>query len=205
MAATATPPQPTPELRPGIGELVLDDVFSDPDAWTLYPGSGRAAFGKNELTFTMLEKRTYVSAERSQPILADFYLEISANPVLCRGLDEYGLLLRQNAAGDAYRFSLSCDGQARLDRIGGGSAFSLIPWSYSPAIPPGGPSISRLGVWMKGKELRFFVNENFIFSISDPVLTNGRFGLFARSASDEPLTVNFFGLRMYLLEGIPTP
>ena len=203
--ATPPPPEPTPELRPGIGDLILDDIFEQPEAWSLFPGSGRAAFGVNELTFTMITRRTYVSAERKQPFLEDFYLEISANPVLCRGADEYGLLLRQSAAGEAYRFSLSCSGQARLDRIGGGTAVSLVPWTYSPAIPPGGPSMSRLGVWMKNSELRFFVNDSFVFNVTDPMLTNGRFGLFARSAFDEPLTVNFSGLRVYQLIENPTP
>lgn len=200
VSPTIPPPEPTADLRTGIGELILDDVFDDSTEWKLRPGSGRAAFGQNELTFTMMAKRTYVSAERERPNLDDFYLEINANPVLCRGLDEYGLLLRQTDAGEAYRFSLSCDGQARLDRIGGGSAASLVQWTYSPAVPPGGPSISRLGVWAKDSELRFFVNDHFVFSFADPNLISGRLGMFARSASDELLTVNFSGLRVYRLE-----
>jgi hypothetical protein len=61
----------------------------------------------------------------------------------------------------------------------------------SGAVPPGAPSISRLAVWVKGKEMRFFVNEEYQFTVSDPMLPEGTIGVFARSAGDNAVTINY--------------
>jgi len=124
-------------------------------------------------------------------VLRDFYLEITASPSLCRDADEYGLLLRASSLRDFYRFSLSCDGQVRLDRLVNGTASSPQPWTLSGAFPPGAPSISRLAIWAKEKEMRFFVNEEYQFTVSDPMLPSGSIGVFARSAGDNAVTINF--------------
>lgn len=204
--ATATPTAfptltslpPTPEMRPGIGEIILQDDFSEADIWALADKDGATArLGKNELTITVTKKRIYQFSLRQEPQLTNFYLEITANPSLCRGLDEYGLLIRAASSNDYYRFSLSCDAQARLDRIYGGQASSPQPWILSGAVPPGGPSTSRLGVWAVGSEMRFFVNEEYLFSVVDGLLTGGTIGVFARSASDEAMTVNFQDLTVW--------
>jgi hypothetical protein len=115
---------------------------------------------------------------------------------MCRGEDEYGLLLRASE-DNFYRFSLACNGQARLDRFYNGQASSPQGWEWSPAIPPGAPSISQLAVRARGKEMRFYVNDQYLFTVNDGTLPNGSLGLFARAASDTPVTVNFSDLKVY--------
>ena len=61
----------------------------------------------------------------------------------------------------------------------------------SGAYPPGAPNIIRLGAWAVGSEMRFFVNDQYQFTIKDPLLLGGYVGVFARSKSDFALTVNF--------------
>jgi hypothetical protein len=201
---TPLPQTPTPDQRPGIAELILEDDFSKEEAWSQDTSSqGSAAVGGGVLSLVLHETRTYVTSIRSEPVLGDFYLEITANPVLCRGLDEYGLLLRLASAADTYRFSVSCDGQARLDRIIQGQASSPVPWMLSGALPPGAPSVSRLAVWASGRELRFFANDQFLFSVRDPLLTAGLIGVFARSAGNQDVTVNFDDLLIYSLSQPP--
>ncbi len=39
--------------------------------------------------------------------------------------------------------------------------------------------------------MRFFANGAYVFSVSDPVFTEGRIGVFARASGDNPVTVNF--------------
>lgn len=186
---------PTPDLKTGVGEVVLRDDFSSGEAWSLGRTSqGSAALGKHELTIAIAEPGVYISSVREQPVLDDFYLEITASPTLCRGTDEYGLLLRASSSRDFYRFSLSCDGQVRLDRLVSGAAASPQPWTLSGSVPPGAPSISRLAVWAKGKEMRFFVNDEYQFTINDPMLTEGSLGVFARSDGDTAVTVSFSDL-----------
>lgn len=194
---------PTEDLRPGIGELLFQDDFSDPTAWSLStsPG-GSVALGLNELTIAIGAEDTYLYSLRKDWLLSDFYLELTASPSMCRELDEYGLLLRVSPELDFYRFSLSCNGQVRLDRIYRGAASSPQPWVLSGAVPPGAPSTVRLGVWAVGSELRFFVNDRYQFTVRDPMLLSGGVGVFARSTVDWPVTVNFSDLAVYSLDPI---
>ena len=186
---------PTPNLLEGIGEILLEDDFSTADKWILSSQpDGGVALSKNELTIVIKQNKAYFSSIREEPVLSDFYLEISASPNLCKGTDEYGLLLRVTDSGDYYRFSLSCDSQVRLDRVIGSTASSPQPWLLSGDVPPGAPSISRLGVRAEGSEMRFFVNGQHQFTVVDPLLPTGRIGVFARSTGANAVTINFSNL-----------
>jgi hypothetical protein len=199
-----TTPFPTPLITPTMaasplaGELILEDDFSDPTQWTLgQTASTSVALGVAELTLALDHPGAYLYTLRQGTDLADFYLEISASPSLCRGPDEYGLLLRVSPSNDFYRFSLTCDGQLRLDKYYQGKASSPQPLMYSGAVPPGAPSSSRLGVWASGKEMRFYVNGEYQFTVNDPSLTSGGLGVFIRSNGENALTVSFSDLQVY--------
>jgi hypothetical protein len=191
-------PTATVEMQPGIGEIIFEDDFSSSGAWQLGTNTkGTIALGVDELTIAVVEPRAYLSSIRNEPTVGDFYAEITASPSLCAGLDEYGLLFRVRSQGDFYRFSLSCDGQIRLDRVVSGTGGSPQPWLISASVPRGAPSISRLGVWAVGKELRFFVNDEFQFAVSDSYHGSGLLGVFARSAGENAITVSFSDLKAY--------
>ena len=201
--ATSTPfptpiVTPTEDMRPKTGRILLEDNFTVEDEWTLTKSqSGSVAYGKSELTIAIGETNAYLFSIREEPILTDFYLEITAAPSMCRGLDEYGVLFRVSPNIDYYRFSLSCNGQVRLDRVIGGQASSPQPWLLSGAVPPGAPSSSHISIAAVGSNLDFFVNGQYQFSIKDPLLDSGGVGVFARSANKMAVTVNFSDLVVY--------
>ncbi len=198
---TSTPLPPTPELRPGRGEIIFQDDFSTASGWALsQTANGSVALGKNKLTIAISTPKTYLASIRSQPVFSDFYAEITASPNLCRGADEYGLLIRAASEQDYYRFSISCDGQTRLDRVYHGQASSPQPWILGSRIPVGSPSTSRLAVWAVGSEMRFFINNEYQFTVRDPLLTSGGLGVFARSAGDTAETINFSNLVVRVTE-----
>jgi hypothetical protein len=189
---------PTEDMRPNIGKLLLEDDFSIQNSWTLMQSQiGSIALGKDELTIAIGESNAYLFTVREEPTFSDFYLEITAAPNLCRDLDEYGVLFRVSPTNAYYRFSLSCNGQVRLDRDYGGQVSSPQPWMPSGSVPPGAPSSSRLGISAVGTEMRFFINGQYQFSIKDPLLTNGGVGVFARSTKAMAVTVNFSDLVIY--------
>ncbi|MBN2147085.1 MAG: hypothetical protein JW726_06835 [Anaerolineales bacterium] len=201
---TPLPPEPTPDLRPGIGDILLRDDFTDPATWTaITEAGGSVAFGKAELTIATEGGEMYLFGIREQPDFGDYYLEITASVSFCSEKDEYGLLLRVSPELEAYRFSLSCDGYVRMDRLYRGQASSPIPWTLSGAVAAGAPNRARLSVWAVGPEMRFFVNDIYQFTVRDPLLISGGVGVFARSANDMPLTVNFTDLVIYEISGIP--
>ncbi len=189
---------PTLDLAVPYGELIFSDDFSNPETWTLNRGSSEsAAIANNELTLALSKSGDYVYSVRVEPELRDFRLEITVNPSICRGGDEYGLLLRFVDPDNFYRFALTCDGQARVDRVYKGHPSSPQPLSLFGSIPPGAPSSSRLVVSANGREMRFFINGEFLFSISDPTLPIGLIGVFIHSNEENAVTVNFADLEVY--------
>lgn len=192
---------PTPEFRTDVGEVIFDDDFSEPGLWTLGQSStGNINLGINELTIAIAEPNAYVFSIRQEPILEDFYIEITTSTTLCRDEDQYGILLRTSSPGDFYRYAVSCDGRVRLDRIVQGTATSPQPWINSGSIPPGAPITARLGVWVRGNDMHFFINDQHQFSVSDPLLLSGNLGLFARSMGETAVTVNFSDLVVRKIE-----
>lgn len=207
------PPQvvPTPDQRPGIGSVIFHDPFTDPQGWqTFRTAMGSAAYGKNELTLAVAKPRGFLASLRQQPELSDFYLEMTASPSLCRGADYYGLMFRASSTLDGYRFVIACNGMIRLERMRDGTVTLLQNWIPSGQVPPGSPLVLRLGVWVVGKEMRFFINDYFQFAASDQTLRSGKLGVFARSVGDSPLTVSFSELVIHAVEpsansAAPTP
>jgi hypothetical protein len=186
------PVTPTLELRPEQGELLFSDDFQDGSDWVLgQTATTSIAVGNHALTLALDQPDGYIYTLRNSPLLGDFYLEVTASPTLCRAADEYGLLLRVSENLDFLRFSLSCDGYVRLDKYFGGKASSPIPKSMSGAVPPGAPSSSRLAVWAKGKEMRFYINDQYQFTIRDGTLLRGSLGFFIRSGGENAVTVSF--------------
>lgn len=196
-----TAPFPTPLITPTVavqtptGNILFRDRFDDPTAWSLGASdTSSAALSDQALTLALNQPGGYIFSLRKEPILSDFYLEITASPSICQGSDEYGVLFRVSPALEFYRFSLSCDGYLRLDRFINGHASSPYPRTISGAVPPGAPSLSRIAISVEGKEMIFFVNDLYQFTVSDPTLTSGTLGVFARSGGENAVTVSFSDL-----------
>jgi len=188
---------PTPDMRPGLGDVTLEDDFNPDSPWTLFRvESGSAAIGINELTIAVVKPRVVLSSYYQRALPQDFYLEITINASLCRGEDMYGLLLRASEIQKGYRFIANCNGQVRFDWNRSGTIIPLRDWAASGQVPPGSPVEYRLGIWNHGNEMRFFINDFYQFSVEKLTVPDGMLGIFARSAADTPLTVNFSQLRL---------
>ncbi len=186
---------PTVDQLPPTGDLIFSDDFNDPDEWLLGQTSTTSiALGNQALTLALNQPSGYLYTLRKSPILSDFYLEVTASPSLCRGDDEYGLLLRVSPSAEFYRFSLSCEGSIRLDKYYNGKASSPQAKTPSGSVPRGAPSSSLISAWVKGKEMQFYVNNEYQFTVRDPSLQEGSLGFFVRSAGDTALTVSFTNL-----------
>ena len=186
----------TPEQKPGIGAITLTDNFSSPDLWTVASSNeGSAAISDDHLTLAV-GPGVYIVSLRKELILNDFYAELTASPSLCRGEDEYGLLVRASAVA-YYRLVLICNGTLRLDRVSGNSRQILQPAVSSSDVPTGAPAEVRMGVWAVGSDLRFFLNGRYQFSMNDRNYPSGTIGAFAHSVADTPVAVTFSNLTVY--------
>ncbi len=178
-------PTPTPSL--GLAEVLLEDDFSQSGAMNVFKNAaGSAAYGKNEFTLAVAAEKGYLVSLRSQPELGDFYLEVTANPSLCRENDSYGLLLRAANEWSYYRWVITCGGQTRLERVKDGYAVLIQDWLISPQIRLGPGVDLRLAVWMYGGQMRFYIDGVEQFSARDPLFASGRVGFYARAAGEPP-------------------
>ena len=194
-------PSPTPELLTGVGALIFSDDFGPTASWTLLEAANRSiALGNNQLTLVLAQPKGYLFSIQEEALFSNFYAEITADSSLCSGFDQYGLLVRYQSPSNFYRFALSCNGQVRLDRILNGVASSPHPWMISASVPSAAPGTSRLGVWAYGKEMRFFINGQYQFTVRDPSFPSGALGVFVRSAGETAVTVSFSDLAVYRVE-----
>jgi hypothetical protein len=206
-SATPTPragstPLPTAEMRPGLGDILVEDDFSDPTLWNLATSNqGSAGIENNRLTLAV-QSGVYLLSLRQEVIPNNYYAEITAKPSLCRGEDNYGLLIRADSAS-YYRFVIACNGTVRAERLLNGNRLPLQAPLPSADAPPGAPGEVRIGVWAFGRDIRFFLNGRFQFNISEPAFPSGTIGVFVRSAGNTAVVVSFSDLVIQSLEYSP--
>jgi hypothetical protein len=191
----------TPEMLTDIGNVILEDTFTDEAQWALFRRpSGTAALGNDELTLAISAPRTYISSQRQGTVLSAYFLEITASPNLCREGDSYGVLVRIQSETDYARLVLNCSGFLRFERVHNNEVVVLQDWTASGQVRPGAPIEYRLGIWSAGEELRIFVNGAFQFSTQENTLLNGGVGVFARSAGETAVSVSFSELSVRALD-----
>lgn len=211
--ATATStPEPTREIERATptpasqtGTVLLQDRFLSNAGWTLpFTSNGRVIIGSNELTINVFEPLAYLYATRQEPNLRDFYLEATLYAGLCSGKDEYGVLFRASPPSAYYRFGITCNGQVSLDRVYGGTASSPQPWVRTASVPSGAFTSSRVGITARGDTFQVYINDEFQFEASDPMLTGGLVGFYAKSAGQTAMTISVSDFVVYALPAVET-
>jgi hypothetical protein len=198
----------TPEQRPGLGQLLFTDSFDQPALWNISQGSyAGASVTRNRLILSISGPGPLsMTSLRSQPLLGDFYAEATVRLSLCGGKDQFGMLFRTSPGENYYRFTVRCDGQARLERSLSGSVAPLLDWQPSSDAPLSAPAEIKLGLWAVGSELRFFLNDHYQFTVLDPVLHTGALGFFVYASGASPVTASFADLMVYSVSYTsPTP
>lgn len=189
---------PTPDLRTGIGSIIIEDQFEEPENWVLTSAqNGSATIANNHLTMVLTLANQYAYATYKNLFIFNFYGEITAQPNLCGDQDEYGIIIRVKDLTDYYRLAVTCDGMVSVIRLVNGSLFSVIPSRPANFQQTGPPSSVKIGVWAHGNEIRFFINDQFLFSVQDLVTRSGTFGAFIHSVGNSALSVNFSDLRLW--------
>jgi hypothetical protein len=185
---------------PNLGALLFRDIFTDANQWTATISiAGNSIVSNNHLTLTLAEGTDMVTITslRMQPQVSNFYAEINAQLSLCRGKDQISLLFRVTSAADFYRYSVNCNGEVRLERVVSGKPFVMRDWTPSPDAPFGAPGVVKMSVYASGRDLRFFLNDNFQFTVNDQFFFQGGLGVSIRSDFGNPMTISFSDLTVY--------
>ena len=195
---TTSYPTPSPYPPPGAGRLLVFDDFSSSDKWnTITTENGsNVSLSNNKITISIEEPKSYIFSLRNSPTLGDFYAEIDAHPTLCKTDDSYGFIFRSNGTS-SYRYALTCEGTVRVELREIFESPLVIQEAYpSIDVPRDIPRDVRLGVWVVGKEMRFYLDGWYQFTVVDDQLSeDGSIGVFAETAlENNAMTVSFSDL-----------
>ena len=201
---------PTTVLLPGLGSRILENAFSNAAEWSISAFiAGQGTIGSNQLTLSIPDasQGASITALLMNFQSSDFFARVKVRLSLCKGRDQVGFLFRATSPQDFYRFSITCSGETRLERVVAGQPFVIRDWAPSPDAPLGAPGEVTLGVSAVGQELEFFLDDRFQFSIQDGVFSQGGLGFYLREAADSPVTVSFSSLEAFqVISGQdPTP
>jgi hypothetical protein len=183
---------PTPEMRPDVGDVIFTDDFSRASFWDIAASDQASASINGQRLNLAAQSQFYIMSLRREPLLDNFYVEITAFPSLCRDDDTYGILIRAKATA-YYRFGLSCNGFVGAERVSGKSR-SVLQESVPSGDAPFGAGEVRLGIWALGKEMRLFLNGRYQFGVESGNYPAGSIGVFVNSAGDTPVVVSFSDL-----------
>jgi hypothetical protein len=175
--------------RTTLGTATLLDNFRTNSNWSVYEDEHvRFRIRENELVMLAFNANGRDGWMLSWPDPSDFYLEMTAQPEDCSGLDRYGLIFRSEA-NDGYLLGLSCDGQYSLRSWDGEEFDAIIDWTAIPAISSGSDQGLRLGVMAKGDTFRLYINGQMIDEVEDDLFSDGGIGVFIGAEETEDLRV----------------
>ncbi|NIS82453.1 MAG: hypothetical protein GTO14_20100 [Anaerolineales bacterium] len=198
---------PTPDLLVGLGNVIFSDEFNTNKGWELKQSDiGGSSIFNSHLNLAVREPHSFYSVRSPSSEAPDFFLEVSARVEVCSEGDEYGILFRLNNFYEHYRFTLTCEGNARVSRILQDGEVALVPTTQTYAVIPGLKVSNTIGIWVSGGTFQFFINDVQVFSARDDELTSGGLGLFVRTRRSGLTTVSFdyFTVRALLPTATPT-
>jgi len=207
-APTLTPADtPLPGRHPleGLDQPSFIDTFAEgPGNWAVYSDEHVTMLaGEDSLIMIALDasRRDPYDAWMVSPVnLTNLYLEVSATPGECTGLDRYGLLIRAAAdASAAYVYGFSCDGKYSLRLWDGGKYYMLKEWTTSQYIHKGPNQTNRLGIRTEDSVFKLYANDILLTEIKDDRYSSGAVGLFVGAVQTDEFQVAFNRVAWWLL------
>jgi hypothetical protein len=197
---------PTPSALLEIGELQFKADFDSDRGWDLRETDrGGSSIHDGRLNLAVRQPNAFFFIRVPAPEQSDFYFEVSLRSEVCEQDDEFGMMYRLGPFYDHYRFTLTCEGLARVLRVSEENEIVLIPSTQTYTVIPGLRVDNQLAVWASGSQFRFLINDREVFSIQDDELSTGGFGLFVRSRRSQQTTVSFDYLRISDVHNNATP
>ena len=213
---TSTPTEiptdtPTPTLIPIEGDPAMllgepngVDNFDTFNNWTNFD----AKCFKSEITGTQFQMTAkgipgIACWEVSWPLLENFYIETMVEmPKTCQLEDRFGMLFRAPDNDRGYLYGYTCDGQFTLTAWDGVETTTvLIPLTPSSAIDPAPGAKNRMGFLVQGADIYLYANGLFLGQTRDvSYLAPGKIGYFVRAATEDPFTVAYDYLKLWVLE-----
>jgi len=209
--ATPTKVPPTPTMIPIEGDpatlLGQPNGVDNFDTFNNWSTIDSKCF-KSELTGTQYVITAKGMAgiacwEVSWPLLENFYLETTVEmPQTCQPEDRFGVLFRAPDNNRGYLYGFTCDGRYTLTAWDGVETTTVfVPLTSTSAINASSGAKNRMGLFVSGADYYMYANGLFLAQAQDVAyLEPGKIGYYVRAATEEPFTVAYDNLKIWVLE-----
>ncbi|MEK7682871.1 MAG: serine/threonine-protein kinase, partial [Chloroflexota bacterium] len=202
------------ELPAAHWPLVLSEPFdSNINGWNPFTDFSDE-YGTRSFTFSSGKFRWELMADRDVNLhdipdtnaLSDFYAAVELRQASGPDTADYGLAFRLISGNEFYAFTISDTQQYAWQMLNGGEWTTLIPWTETETIVPGGDN--RIAVLAEGEHFMFFINDQLVDEGDNADLKQGRAGLVV-DAFDPGITTTFefdnFELRQPWMAAVVEP
>jgi len=214
--ATSTPtsfPHATPTAAPiaqsNLGALISDQELNEAKNWSgIDLGSdspNKVIWDENALYFAVNKPPISLYSLNQNLFVSEFYAEVIFSVNRCSPNDTYGLSFLAANEKFANRLVLRCDGYVRVTQVRDQLTIPLQDWELSGMAPPGAPGLVKAAVWSYKGEMRFFLNDQIQFSVSDRYYQSGGIGFFVEAKDPAGMNIKIQDLKVYeLMTPLPT-
>lgn len=208
---TFAEPTSEPAVDPGKGgadqgPLLYEEDFADSESgWSIFGEEDtEAGYADGEYRIAVYQA-DYMAWGNPDPIeeFGDVAVEVDALQAEGPLDNNFGLLYRYRVGeedDDFYWFQISGDGYYSVDARVSGEWATLVNWEYSDAIHQGVGVTNRLLVACVGEDCSFYVNDVYLTSVTDSLLSGGGVGLATGAFDEAGVVVHFDNLQVYDLE-----
>lgn len=187
---------------PGVAKPLFRDEFvlGETGAWHLESDdTGSATIVPEQLLIEVNNPQLVQYATLTEPVLADFTLEVDGRILSGSPQSSYGVLFRMQGPEQFYRFEITGDGTYILERHeeGGNRALFMGDWRDTEAINQGLNVVNRLGVEAQGSQISLYVNDVLIEQVNDDLYPSGFVALDAGTFDMAPVQVAFDNLVIF--------
>lgn len=158
--------------------------------------AGRTAVLNEQLVISVKDPNLLQYTTLSEPLFADFVLEVDVTQLAGDLESSYGLLFRMQNPGQFYRFDITGSGLYVMERHNSDGTWTrfLDDWAESGAIKQGLTVTNRLKVVAQGPLLSFYVNDQLLQQVNDASYAAGQIALDAGTFGRGGLEVAFDNL-----------
>ncbi|MFZ6029594.1 MAG: NBR1-Ig-like domain-containing protein [Chloroflexota bacterium] len=194
-------------VKISVVESVTGLRLGDPDIVENFDQQGRAWYwGEDDnLRYAWEEGKLVMTARNPigdqwrvnyQVAVGDAYLQATFKTgENCEGKNSYGMIVRasdENNNGiynSGYVYTFSCDGMYRLYLMNKGEYTGLIGWTSAVDLLKGPNQANQMGFWIKGNQIKLYVNGRKVAELNDASLAGGRYGLTVRAEGEDNFSV----------------
>ena len=192
-----------PDRPEGIGDVLIQDDFSDTSLWSTGSSpAGNIVYGNRSLSLAVAGDKSTLTSTSQHSLPSNFFLEVTVNVALCTPGDQYSLLFWWTPEGAAHKLLLSCEGSLRMERLTGNGGQVLQDWEAASRMMPGSPATHKIGILAEGGEVSIYVNDRYQFGVRTQPDYTGGLGVQARAGGETALTIAFSDLVIYDIDPV---